>query len=49
MHIVPVLKNWKRIPVEIEFGKTLNFNPGLSLDEHKCNTPVLTQFTLNGT
>ena len=32
-HIVPVLKNSKSIPVEIESGKTQNINPSLSLDE----------------
>ena len=32
-HIVPVLKNSKSVPVEIELGKTLNINPSLALDE----------------
>ena len=34
-HIIPVLKNLKSIPIEVESGKTLNINPNLSLDEHK--------------
>ena len=34
-HIVPVLKNSKSIPIEVESGKTLNTNPNLSLDEQK--------------
>ena len=34
-HIVPVFKNSKSIPIEVESGKTLNINPSLSLDEHK--------------
>ena len=34
-HIVPVLKNSKSVPVEIELGKTLNINPSLALDEHE--------------
>ena len=34
-HIVPVLKNLKSVPIEVESGKTLNINPILSLDEHK--------------
>ena len=32
-HIIPVLKNLKSIPIEVEFGKTLNINPNLSVDE----------------
>ena len=32
-HIIPVLKNSKSIPIEVESGKTLNINPGLSLDK----------------
>ena len=34
-HIIPVLKNLKSIPIEVESGKTLNINPSLSLDEQK--------------
>ena len=34
-HIIPVLKNSKSIPIEVESGKTLNINPNLSLDEQK--------------
>ena len=26
-HIVPVLKNLKSVPIEVESGKTLNINP----------------------
>ena len=33
--IIPVLKNSKSIPIEVESGKTLNINPNLSLDEQK--------------
>ena len=32
-HIIPVLKNSKSIPIEVESGKNLNINPSLSLDE----------------
>ena len=34
-HIVPVLKNSKSVPIEVEYGKTLNINPNISLDEQK--------------
>ena len=34
-NIIPILKNSKSIPIEVEFGKTLNINPNLSLDEQK--------------
>ena len=34
-HIIPVLKNSKSIPIEVESRKTLNINPNLSLDEQK--------------
>ena len=34
-HIIPVMKNSKSIPIEVEPGKTLNINPNLSLDEQK--------------
>ena len=40
-HIVPVLKNLKSIPIEVESGKTLNINPSLSLDEQKCLISLL--------
>ena len=32
-HIIPMLKNLKSVPVEIESGKTLNINPNLAPDE----------------
>ena len=34
-HIVPVLKNSKSVPVEVDFGKTLLINPSLTPDEHE--------------
>ena len=40
-HIIPVLKNLKSIPIEVEYGKTLNINPILSLDERKCLISIL--------
>ena len=40
-HIIPVLKNSKSIPIEVESGKTLNINPSLSLDEQKCLISLL--------
>ena len=32
-HIVPLLKKLKSVPIVVEFGKTMNINPSLSLDE----------------
>ena len=40
-HIVPVLKNLKSVPVEIETGKTLNVNPSLAPDEQECLITLL--------
>ena len=34
-HIIPVLKNSKSIPIEVESRKNWNINPNLSLDEQK--------------
>ena len=33
--MVPVLKNLKSVPVEIELGKMLNINPNLAPDEQE--------------
>ena len=40
-HIIPVLKNSKSIPIEIELGKTLNINPNLAPDEQECFITLL--------
>ena len=34
-NIIPVLKNSKSIPIEVEPGRTLNINPSLSSEEQK--------------
>ena len=41
--IIPVLKNSKSIPIEIEPGKTLNINPNLTPDELECLITLLKQ------
>ena len=52
-HIIPVLKNLKSIPIEVESGKTLNINPNLSLYEQKHMISLLKElkgeFTLEYT